>query len=60
MNDKQLKYRYLGPLYVGEDLSNFWVIYDTMSDFIAIDNKYDISQSNTSKPWSDPDGTQKK
>lgn len=31
-----------------------------MSDFIAIDNKYDISQSNTSKPWSDPDGTQKK
>lgn len=37
MDDKEMKYTYIGPLYVGEEFANFKVIYDTMSDFTAIE-----------------------
>ena len=56
MNDKALKYKYLGPLYAGEEMAYFQVTYDTMCAFTARDNKYDITQSNTSKAWLDKDG----
>jgi len=59
MNDRALLYKYMGPVFIGEDMTQFDVTYSTMADFTAINSKNDkaILQSNTSKAWLEPDGT---
>jgi len=49
----------MGPIFIGEDMTQFDVTYSTISDFIAINSKNDkdILQSNSSKAWLEPDGT---
>ena len=42
---------YKGPIYIGTEFVQLYVIYDTMSDWTVVTNGYDTFTSNTSDRW---------
>ena len=58
IDDFSVPNEYYGDLYVGSELQPFKVSYDTMSDWTVVSDRFDLFQSNSSKPVNDEDGTQ--